>query len=228
MSAIFTNKNIQTSELQKLNFYEHKSPGKLITFCGLDGCGKTTLISLLNDYFYDRSHEVLLTKQPTLEFRKTAIFRNVQDTLDHAGYDYRAMSLMAAADRLQHCTNFILPALKAGKIILCDRYFFSCLINLRARGYYNDKWIYEIARYIPKPDIAFFFDLDVETAIKRVRDRPEEKEKYIDVGLQYKLKQEYTDIALENGGIIVNTEYSPQESFQIIQAIVEQSGLFIL
>src|SRR5690606_3547179 len=114
-----------------------------------------------------KMYNTLLTKQPTQEFRNTEIFRNVQDTPDHIGYNYRAMALMAAADRLQHCSNFIIPALKSGKIILCDRYFYSCLANLRARDYCDDKWIYEISFHIPKPDLSFFLDIDVDTALRR-------------------------------------------------------------
>ena len=62
------------------------------------------------------------------------------------------------------------------------------LANLCARGYERDRWIYEIAKQsIPAPDLAFFLDVPVETAVARVRQRPEEKDRYIDMELQNKL-----------------------------------------
>ena len=84
--------------------------------------------------------------------------------------------------------------------MVSDRYFYSCLANLRARGYEQDRWIYEISASIPKPDLAFFLDVDVDTAIRRVRSRASERDRYIDVPLQHRLRREYWEIAAENGG----------------------------
>jgi dTMP kinase len=120
--------------------------------------------------------------------RNTEIFRTFMDCPDNSAYEYRSLSLMAAADRIQHANKFILPALRQGKVVICDRYIYSCLANLRARGYINDEWIYEISESIPKPDMAFFLDLPVETAVHRVKQREKEKDRYIDIQLQYRLK----------------------------------------
>jgi len=76
---------------------------------------------------------------------------------------------------LQHVSKVIEPELQKGNIVISDRYFYSCLANLRARGFEQDGWIYEIAKSVIEPDIAFFFDVPVETAVARVRKRPEEK-----------------------------------------------------
>ncbi len=200
----------------------HRLPGRLLTFCGLDGCGKTTSIRLLENWLAGRGCEVLLTKQPTNFVRETPIFRSVQDTPDHQGYDYRALSLMAAADRLQHCAQVIVPALREGKIVVSDRYFFSCLANLRARGYKEDRWIDEIARHIPRPDAAFFLDVDPDEAIARVRSRPEEKDRFIDVPLQRRLRQEYLDIARRADGIVVPTDKGVFASMALIRDAVDQ------
>ena len=112
-----------------LLFRRNESAGKLITFCGLDGCGKSTMIKMLSEDLKQEGYEVLITKQPTDTMRKTNIFRTFMDQPDHSNYEYRSLSLMAAADRIQHVNHVILPALKAGKIVICDRYFFSCLAN---------------------------------------------------------------------------------------------------
>lgn len=92
-------------------------------------------------------------------------------------YDYRSLSLLAASDRLQHVNKVIEPQMAQGKVVISDRYFYSCLANLRALGFENDQWIYEIAESVVKPDVAFFFDVPVETAVKRVRSRIEEKDR---------------------------------------------------
>ena len=65
----------------------------------------------------------------------------------HYAYDYRSLSLLAASDRIQHCSRVIVPELKKGRLVISDRYFYSCLANLRARGYTEDRWIYEVADF---------------------------------------------------------------------------------
>lgn len=196
-----------------LRLKQQSVPGLLITFCGLDGCGKTTTIRMLKQELERRGHAVYLTKQPTDAVRKSEIFRTFMDCPEHDGYDYRALSLMAASDRIQHSNQVILPLLRQGNIVISDRYFYSCLANLRARGYEQDRWIYEIASHIPEPDAAFFLDVPVETAIRRVRSRPEEKDRYIDVPLQVRLREEYREISAGCGGILLSSDCSPQETF---------------
>lgn len=186
-----------------LEMKPHNTKGRLITFCGLDGSGKSTMIEKTVENLKKWGKDVIVTKQPTDMMRKTDIFRTFMDSPDNSAYEYRALSLMAAADRIQHANKVILPALEAGKIVICDRYFYSCLANLRARGYVDDEWIYEISKSIPKPDEAFFLDVPVDTAISRVRNRPEEKDSYIDIGLQYRLRDEYINICRENKGILI-------------------------
>ena len=103
-----------------------------------------------------------------------------------------------------------------GKIVISDRYFYSCLANLRARGYKKDRWIYEIAESIIKPDISFFLDVPISEAIYRVRCRKEEQNRYIDVQLQYNLQKEYHGICKMNGGIMVPTGIEPDRSYEYI------------
>ncbi len=199
-----------------LEMPSHKTRGTLITFCGLDGCGKTSMIKLLQEHFSKGNRDVILTKQPTNAIRQSEIFRTFMDVPDNSAYEYRALSLLAAADRISHCKSVILPALQAGKVVICDRYFFSCLANLMARGYVGDKWIYEIARDIPKPDFSFFLDVPVEKAISRVREREDEKNRYIDISLQYRLRNEYLNICGDNGGILIDSSDSESNTFSKI------------
>ena len=183
-----------------------------------------TIANMINKLIedLDKKYPIFLTKQPTNAVRNSEIFRTFMDMPDHSSYDYRSLSLIAAADRIQHSEKTIKPELNFGKIVISDRYFFSCLANLRARGYKNDTWIYEIGRSILKPDLAFFLDVPVDIAISRVRKRKDEKDRYIDVDLQYKLAEEYKLICKTNGGIIVPSFADEEHSFAIIKDAVDR------
>ncbi len=204
------------TDMKSLDMRPNPYAGKLFTFCGLDGCGKTTMIRRLQEEL-SADYPVCLTKQPTDSVRTSSIFRTYMDSPDHSAFDYRSLSLLAASDRVQHGSKVIEPALRQGAIILSDRYFYSCLANLRARGYREDQWIYEIAESIVQPDIAFFFDLPVEKAVERVRMRAEEKDRYIDMELQYRLREEYLAICKANDGILIPTTVSEEESYRSVK-----------
>ena len=206
--------------MQQLNMKPNKRTGILITFCGLDGCGKTTIIKRLKSEFENR--DVFLTKQPTDFVRSTDIFRTYQDEPTHDEYDYRSLSLLAASDRIQHTNRVIAPQLDKGKVVISDRYIYSCLANLRARGYKKDNWIYEISESLVEPDLAFFFDVPVKIAVSRVRSRPEEKDRYIDMKLQYKLRNEYKKICKVNGGILIPTTISEDETYEMVRDCVKR------
>lgn len=207
--------------MKKLNMRKNETTGFLISFCGLDGCGKTTMMKkLITDL--ENKYDLYVTKQPTNAVRNSEIFRTYMDYPDHNAFDYRSLSLLAASDRLQHVNKEIEPEMRKGKIVLSDRYFYSCLSNLRARGFERDKWIYEIAESVIKPDIAFFFDVPVEEAVARVRRRPEEKDRYIDMDLQYKLRNEYIEICKANGGVLISTTLSEDECYAIVKKTVKE------
>lgn len=207
--------------MKPLKMRPNETDGFLFTFCGLDGCGKTTNLSKLKDEL-EKAHPVFLTKQPTDAVRNSEIFRTYMDCPDYSAFDYRSLSLLAASDRLQHGSKVIEPAMKEGKVVISDRYFYSCLANLRARGFENDEWIYEIAHSVVKPDIAFFFDVPVEIAVERVRRRPEEKKRYIDMELQYRLHDEYIEICKANDGVLVPTDIPFEKSYAIVKREVER------
>lgn len=210
--------------MRTLNMRKNETRGKLITFCGLDGSGKTTMLTRLKAEL-EREHSVFLTKQPTSAVRNSEIFRTYMDCPDHSEFDYRSLSLLAASDRLQHSNKIIVPQMKLGKIVISDRYFYSCLANLRARGFTEDAWIYEIAEAVIKPDLSFFFDVPVETAVARIRRRPKEKDRYIDMELQYRLREEYINICKANSGILISTEQSEDECYSLVKnAVMEAMG----
>ena len=207
--------------MKKLKMRPNNTKGFLFTFCGLDGCGKTTMLTLLTKDL-EKEHKVFLTKQPTNAVRESEIFRTYMDKPNHDAYDYRSLSLFAASDRLQHINKEIKPKMSDGMIVVSDRYFYSCLANLRARGFEKDKWIYEIAGSVIKPDVAFFFVVPVDVAVRRVRSRRAEKDRYIDMELQYKLRDEYIEICKANNGVLISTENPIEDCYAIIKKEVER------
>lgn len=207
--------------MEKLNMRPKQTKGFLFTFCGLDGCGKTTMLTMLKEDL-EKEHNVFLTKQPTNAVRESEIFRTYMDHPDHSAFDYRSLSLLAASDRLQHGSKVVETELAKGNVVISDRYFYSCLANLRARGFERDKWIYEIAESVVMPDVAFFFDVPVDVAVKRVRSREAEKNRYIDMDLQYKLREEYLAICKANNGVLVSTEMPIEECYAIVKKEVER------
>ena len=207
--------------MKRLQMRKNETRGFLITFCGLDGCGKTTMMKRLIAEL-EQEYALFVTKQPTNAVRDSEIFRTYMDCPDHDAFDYRSLSLLAASDRLQHVNKVIEPKMREGRIVLSDRYFYSCLSNLRARGFGKDTWIYEIAKSVIRPDLAFFFDVPVPEAVARVRKRPEEKTRYIDMELQDRLRQEYIDICKANGGILISTLQSEDECYNIVKKAVKE------
>lgn len=71
-----------------LKLKPHGTKGTLITFCGLDGCGKSTMIQRLKIELEARGYKVLLTKQPTEGMRQNRVFRTYMDLEDHSAYEY--------------------------------------------------------------------------------------------------------------------------------------------
>ena len=129
----------------RLKAQERAHKGKLIVFEGTDGAGKTTLLRLTEKYLESKQGigQVLVVKQPTDLSRKTKLFQKMMYSGNHEDIDYRAVQLLTMSDRIQHGFEVIAPALRSGKTVLCDRYIYTSLANMLARGYRREKWFYE-------------------------------------------------------------------------------------
>lgn len=208
--------------MQTLHMRPNNTQGILITFCGLDGCGKSTMIAKLSKWLEKDGKTLFLTKQPTDFVRQSQIFRTYMDQPNHDAYDYRSLSLLAASDRVQHCSKVILPQLRDGNVVISDRYIYSCIANLWARGYTEDRWIYEVVQSVVQPDLAFFLDVPVETAVWRVRQRPAEKDRFIDMDLQYALREAYQTLSREKNGVLLSSLDPEEETFEKVKHYVKK------
>ncbi len=146
--------------------------GKLITFEGIDGSGKSTQIRMLSGELLSRGFEVLNTREPggtPLGRRLREAFLETEEEVDPL-----AELLLFAADRAQHVNFLIKPALAEGKIVLSDRYADATYAYQGAgRGFPEGtvNTVIELATGGLKPDLTIFFDLPVEKSLSRAGTR---------------------------------------------------------
>lgn len=143
--------------------------GLFITFEGADGCGKTTQLTLLDEYFNKAGRKTLLTREPGAGILGAKI-REI--LLNYDGeVSPNCESFLFLADRAQHVEGMIKPALEEGTIVLCDRYTDS---TLAYQGYGREldmeriKYLNNLATSGLKPDLTIVFDVDIETSLSRV------------------------------------------------------------
>ena len=148
--------------------------GKLFTFEGSEGSGKSTQIELLADELEGMGHEVIVTREPG----GTEIGEEIRHLLIHnsagANMTPEAELLLFAAARAQLVRQVILPALETGKIILCDRFLDSTTVYQgAARSIATDpvSYINQFAAAAITPDLTFILDVPAEESIARVKRR---------------------------------------------------------
>jgi dTMP kinase len=147
--------------------------GKLITFEGIDGCGKTTQIRLLGSYLQERNIDFISTREPG----GTELGREIRSALlDGAkgSVEPAAELLLYAADRAQHVRRLIAPALADGVTVLSDRFYDATTVYQgSARGFPLEivRQLNEFATGGLKPDLTLLFDLDVEIGLSRTQKR---------------------------------------------------------
>lgn len=149
--------------------------GILISLEGIDGSGKSTLTHNLTQSLIEHQFDVLLTKEPggTHTGKKLRAIVQEQET----PLDPKAEFLLFAADRAQHFTQLILPALAQNKIVLSDRMADSSLVyqgfgrglDLNILDTIN-KW----AMQERQPDLTIYVDIPLETSLERIQKRNEE------------------------------------------------------
>lgn len=150
--------------------------GTLIVFDGLDGSGKTTQAKLL-------AKQLRVTGPVSVLRPSTDQFRFDQTITDYMKgrlpadqmYDVVVeMPLMTAADLFRQMRTVILPRLRAGEVVICDRYVYTVYARAHSRGLDEQEWLSQLNRYLPEPDLTLFMDVRPEVALRRVRARDAE------------------------------------------------------
>lgn len=157
--------------------------GLFITFEGADGCGKTTQLMLLAKYLKSKGRDVIVTREPGAR----GLGEKIREIL--LNYDgevsSQAEAFLFLADRAQHIDVIVNPAVKNGKIVLCDRHTDSTIAYQGyGRGLDIDriKMLNNLATGDRRPDLTFVFDIDVETSMKRVGN---EKDRMESAGVEF-------------------------------------------
>ena len=207
------------NEQMSLNLRNKPYKGKLIAFEGTDGAGKTTLINKTTEWLRTKlgDDNVLCVKQPTDMSRKTKLFQKMMYCANHEDIDYRAVQLLTMSDRIQHGTEVIEPALKAGKTVICDRYIFTSLANMLARGFNEETWFFEVTKNLLKPDFTFLAYVNPSIAISRIRSRPEERERHLNEELLKRVALNFIEMAERESFIVLDTSGNADSPFSIIK-----------
>lgn len=163
------NVQIQPDQIEALFERNTHYPGQLITVIGFDGSGKTTQIEALGQRYRALGREVVETRQPSDWYRNE---KSVQQFHDKGGSAQRAriLALFAAADRLRHVQEVIVPALKRGAVVICDRYVYATFGVFLHRGV-DFELLVTINSGIPRPQFAFYLDLPTAALQERLRRR---------------------------------------------------------
>lgn len=141
--------------------------GVLIVFEGIDGTGKSTQLELLHSFLAKEGYTVIATREPTNgHFGKQirALYKN------RSSVSIEKELELFLADRKEHVDTLISPALTAGKIVLCDRYFLSTAAYQGAAGM-DPAAIIASNSFAPTPDIAFIFEIKAEESIRRITEK---------------------------------------------------------
>ncbi|MGE5243342.1 MAG: dTMP kinase [Betaproteobacteria bacterium] len=138
-------------------------PGKIIAIEGTDGVGRSTQIQLLREWLEVKGYGVVETgwtrsplMQPTIELAKSS------NTLNKLTF-----VLLYATDFADRLEKEIIPALKAGFVVLSDRYIFTALARAGVRGI-DRGWLRAVYGFAIVPHLVFYLKIDVETLIGRV------------------------------------------------------------
>ncbi|MER3428791.1 MAG: thymidylate kinase [Pyrinomonas sp.] len=195
-----------------ISYGEHRFPGKLFVVEGTDGSGKSTQLSLLYQWLKAEGYPVFLSEWNSSPLVKDTTKRAKKRRL----FTPATFSLLHATDFADRTERDIIPPLKAGAMVLADRYIYTAFARDVARGC-DRAWVRDIYRFAVKPTVAFFFRAPLEVAIGRILSgRPELK--YYEAGLD------------------MNWSDDPEESFKIFQGkileeydrMVDEFGLTVI
>jgi dTMP kinase len=205
-------------------------PGRLIIVEGIDGSGKSTQIDLLGKWLHSLNLVTVFT-----EWNSSPIVRNTTKR----GKEGRLLtpmsfSLIHAADFANRVHTQILPALKAGAVVLADRYVFTAFARDAARGV-NQDWLRRVYSFAVQPSLAFYFKVPLEESIRRIsigREAIGYYESGLDLGLadnrqdsfrlfQGRLLDEYAGLAEEFGLVTIDATLPIAVQQRMVREYVE-------
>lgn len=200
--------------------------GLFITFEGPDGSGKTTQMKLLSDYLRDKGFDVITTIEPG----GTEIGQEIRRILlgkENLDMSPEAEAFLFLASRAELVSKVIAPALREGKIVLCDRFFDSTVVYQGIARGLGEKQILDMSLWATGglvPDITFLLSVRVSKGKKRI-DTAGKKTDRIELekdSFKEKIYRGYLDIARKNKDriVIINGEANIENIFREIKSKV--------
>ncbi|HHX07934.1 MAG TPA: thymidylate kinase [Chloroflexi bacterium] len=161
--------------------------GKLIVVEGIDGSGKSTQIDLLFKWLLSKGYSVYFS-----EWNSSALVKSTTKTAK------KGKSFTPATFSILHCTDFadrwensIYPLLKAGVIVLADRYAFTAFARDVARGV-DPQWVRDMYSFAIMPDAALYFRVPLDIAVDRITGARAQL-KYYEAGMDLNLSESYPE-----------------------------------
>jgi dTMP kinase len=196
---------------------------KLIVFEGIDGAGKTTVSRKIVEILSSKGFKTYYTREPS-DSPFAQLLNDLKTKIDTGPIiDALAMSL----DRAFHMMNEVEPRLAEGYVVVMDRYYHSTIAYQGAMGA-DIKWIRDINRVFRRPDIAFYLDVSIETAMRRIRDKKSRWPFYEFKDFLSKVRDIYLRLVEENELIYVDAERDLNDVInQVIKILREKTSLNI-
>lgn len=163
--------------------------GQLFIVEGIDGSGKSTQLTLLAQWLRSEGHPVVFSEWNSSPIVKATTSRGKKRNL----LTPLTFSLIHATDFSDRVEREIVPSLKAGAIVLADRYVYTAFARDVVRGV-HPAWVRSLYRFAPVPTRAFYFRVPLEIALRRIlAGRPKLKwyEAGMDIGLHSDILESY-------------------------------------
>ena len=208
-----------------LDLGETHMPGHLIVIEGTDGVGRSTQIALLKEWLETQGYAVMDTGFRRSDLTGDGIDRAMRGhTLDNF-----TLNLFYATDFWDRMEKGIVPALRAGMVVLADRYIYTIMARARVRGV-PAKWLDDMLEFAIIPTQVFYLDIDVEDLLTRVLatrelDHWESGEDFLReadrhdsfVKYQNAMLQEFRSLASQYDFVTVDARQSVREVFETLQ-----------
>jgi dTMP kinase len=166
----------------------HPFPGKLIIVEGIDGSGKSTQLLLLQKWLESKGYNVFFTEWNSSELVRETTRRGKKNK----SLTPTTFSLLHATDFASRLYHQIMPPLKAGMLVLADRYVYTAFARDSVRGV-SPSWVRKLYNFAIRPDMAFYFNVPIDVAISRLLGGTRAQLKYYEAGMDMGLSQDLTE-----------------------------------
>ncbi len=207
-------------------------PGKLIVVEGIDGSGKSTQIDLLYKWLQSKGRSVYFT-----EWNSSVMVKSTTRLgKDQKMFTPTTFSLLQATDFSDRWENHILPMLKAGVVVLADRFAFTAFARDVARGV-DPEWVRNLYSFAFQPDVVFYFNVPLDVAVERItgaRAKIKYYEAGMDLGLsdnkvtsfrlfQQRILNEYDRMVSEFGFTVIQGDLPVEAQQKQVREIVSRA-----